>query len=112
MNMKKLLLLATILSFSTVAHAEVRVKNVWHVYDTLNAVVTYTNTSNKTFDNGVTITCKALDSDGNVINTGEQSFYNNQYGAIKPGFTGKVKVLIDDAPRQKVKKVNCTFNGW
>ena len=92
--------------------SEVTIENTWHEYSSTYVVVSYINKTNKTFNNAVTIKCAILDSKNNIINTNSRTFFNHEYGPIKPGFQNSLKIPISDVENQKVKDVACTCNEW
>jgi hypothetical protein len=76
-----------------------RIDRVWE--ETLgqntfaNAIVTYKNTTSKTFEKAVTIKGTFLDKSGGVIDICERSFFCFEVGPIPPGFEDSVKLEID-----------------
>lgn len=60
-----------------------------------NAIVTYKNTTSKTFTKAVTIKGTFLDKADGVIDICERSFFCFEIGPIKPGFEDSVKLEID-----------------
>jgi len=77
------------------AHAEsLKFDRFWEEHDFGYALVTYTNNTKATFNTGVTIKCIAIGKNGAKINTNRRSFYAHEYGPIKPGFSGTLKIPI------------------
>jgi hypothetical protein len=64
------------------------------------AIVTYKNTTQKTFDENVTIRATVYDSQKRVVDTNTRSFFAHEYGPIKPGFEGTVKIPVECAKGQ------------
>lgn len=60
-----------------------------------NAIVTYKNTTSKTFTQAVTIKGTFLDKSDGVIDTCSRSFFCFEVGPIPPGFEDSVKLEID-----------------
>ena len=94
--MKKLLLtLLAVFLLSATAHADaLKIDRVWTSGDYGYALVTYKNITSESFNSSVTIECTALDSRGNKININSRSFYAHEYGPIKPGFKGTLKIPV------------------
>jgi hypothetical protein len=63
-------------------------------------IVSYRNTTQRTFTKNVTIQATVYDSQKNVVDTGERSFFAFEVGPIGPGFEGTVKIPIDCAKGQ------------
>jgi hypothetical protein len=61
-------------------------------------LVTYRNTTKKTFSGGVTIRATVYDSNKNMVDSNTRSLFALEYGTIKPGFEGIVKIPIDCNP--------------
>jgi hypothetical protein len=58
-------------------------------------IVSYKNTTEKTFTRQVTIRATVYDTRENVIDTNTRSFFSYEYGPIKPGFEGTVKIPVE-----------------
>ena len=100
--------LAAVLFIPGAALGELTIDRVW-TSSTGNygyALVTYVNTSGKTFERAVTIQCVAYDTSGRKINMNKRSFFAREHGAMGPGFEGtiKVPVQIDGIP---MKEMSC-----
>lgn len=69
-------------------------------HDTGYALVTYRNTTPRTFRAAVTIRCNALDSAGRKVATNARSFFVHDVGPIAPGFEGtrEIPVRLNGAP--------------
>lgn len=63
-------------------------------------IVTYRNTTQKTFDKNVTIRATVYDSQKKVVDTNTRSFFVHEYGPIKPGFEGTLKIPVECAKGQ------------
>lgn len=63
-------------------------------------IVSYRNTTQRTFTKNVTIQATLYDSQKNVVNTNTRSFFAFEVGPIGPGFEGTVKIPIDCAKGQ------------
>jgi len=63
-------------------------------------IVTYRNTTKKTFYKNVTIRATVYDSQKKVVDTNTRSFFADEYGPIKPGFEGTVKIPVECAKGQ------------
>jgi hypothetical protein len=63
-------------------------------------IVSYKNTSQTTFAKNVTFRIAVYDAKGNMIDTEPRSFFAFEYGPIKPGFEGTLKVAVSAAPGQ------------
>lgn len=105
-----LLAIAAVAALPSVSFPSITVQNTWSEHGTTYAVVQYKNESSKTFNSLVTIRCNTVAGDGSIINTNTRSFFNFEHGPIKPGFTGIVKVPINDAGNKKAVKVTCSVN--
>ena len=57
------------------------------------ALVTWENTSKQTFKS-VTVQAIAYDNLGKKIDIADSTFYKSEYGPIKPGFKGTLKILV------------------
>ncbi len=71
----------------------VTVDRVWseESTSTARALVTYTNTTSRTFAQNVTIQCVARVA-GRAVGQGSRSFFAFERGAIQPGFTGTLEI--------------------
>ena len=58
-------------------------------------LVTYKNTTTKTFNSAVTIRATIYDSKENKLDTNTRSFFTHEYGPRKPGFEGVLKIPIE-----------------
>ncbi len=76
------------------AQGEIKIDRVWAEYDYGYALVSYTNDSNKTFWQAVTIQCTAKGQGGKKLNTNTRSFFVHNHGPIAPGFTGTLKIPV------------------
>lgn len=111
---KAILLILAIISMSSICYAgSVKIDRVWldSNIDFFYVLVTYTNDTEKTFNNAVTITCFALDSKGNKLNSNHRSFFVHEYGPIKPGFTGTLKIPIE-LHGASAKSASCNCREW
>lgn len=63
-------------------------------YTCTYTLVSYKNTTEKTFEEKVTIRATIYDSQENMIDTNTRSFFAHEYGPIEPGFEGTVKIPI------------------
>jgi len=73
-------------------------------------IVTYRNTTQKTFDKNVTIRATVYDSQKKVVDTNTRSLFAHEYGPIKPGFEGTVKIPIECA-RGQAKSVSVKIDN-
>jgi len=73
-------------------------------------IVTYRNTTQKTFTKNVTIRATVYDSQKKVVDTNTRSFFAHEYGPIKPGFEGTVKIPIECA-RGQAKSVSVKIDN-
>ena len=67
-------------------------------YTCTYTLISYKNTSQKTFNKNVTFRATIFDSKENMIDTNTRSFFAHEYGPIKPGFEGTLKIPIDCSP--------------
>ncbi len=108
-------MLALCLSLSTIniayGESQLNVDRIWQENDFSYAMVTYTNKTKSTFNNAVTIKCIATDHAGNKINYNTRSFFAHEYGPIKPGFQGTLKVPIK-LNGIHMQSINCNVNAW
>jgi hypothetical protein len=58
-------------------------------------IVTYRNTTQKTFEANVTIRASVYDSQKRMVDTNTRSFFAHEHGPIKPGFEGTVKIPVE-----------------
>jgi hypothetical protein len=63
-------------------------------------IVSYKNTTNKTFTAQVSIQATVYDAQKNVVDMNTRSFFAHEYGPIKPGFEGTVKIPVECAAGQ------------
>lgn len=104
-----LLLLSVILLLNNTATAgSLKIDRVWADGDFGYALVSYTNDTKSTFKRAVTIKCTALDENSKKININTRSFFAHEYGPIKPGFEGTLKIPID-LHGIPMKSVSCGF---
>lgn len=73
-------------------------------------IVSYKNTTAKTFESQVTIRATIYDSQKNVIDTNTRSFFAHEYGPIKPGFEGTVKIPIE-CKKDEAKSVSVKIDN-
>lgn len=64
-------------------------------YNCTYTLVTYRNTTNKTYNKYVTIRATIYDFNNGMINTNTRSFYVNEYGPIKTEFEGILKIPVE-----------------
>ena len=64
-------------------------------YTCTYTIVRYKNTTNKTFKNQVEIEATVYDAKDKVVNMNTRSFFAYEYGPIKPGFEGTVKIPLE-----------------
>lgn len=64
-------------------------------YTCAYTIVSYKNTTSRTFTSAVTIRATIYDAEGQVIDTNDRSFFAHEYGPIRPGFEGTVKIPIE-----------------
>lgn len=100
--MKKILysyvtvLLLVILFFSgSLCAQEITIDRIWVDGDYAYALVTFKNTSTKTYKRSVTIKCIAYDASGNKLGINTRSFFCFNIGPIEPGFEDTLKVPIE-----------------
>lgn len=63
-------------------------------------IISYKNTTQRTFDKNVTFRASIYDAGKNMIDTNTRSFFAHEYGPIKPGFEGTIKIPIECRPGQ------------
>lgn len=63
-------------------------------------IVSYKNTTNKTFTAQVEIQATVYDAQKKVVDMNTRSFFAHEYGPIKPGFEGTVKIPVECAKGQ------------
>jgi hypothetical protein len=80
--------------FATVTFAKLEIHNMINEHGYLNVIVLYTNDTDDTYK-AVRIKCTALNSNGKIINFNKRSFYDHEYGPIKPGFSDSLKIPIE-----------------
>jgi len=73
----------------------IKIDRVWEDGDFGYALVSYTNDTKSTFNRVVTIKCTALGKNDKKININTRSFFTHEYGPIKPGFEGTLKIPIN-----------------
>ena len=77
----------------------IEVERVWLEefpnYRCAYALVKYTNDTNRTFRQNITVQATALDVTGTAINTNRRSFFVHEVGLIKPGYSGMLKIPIE-----------------
>jgi hypothetical protein len=82
----------------------VKIERFWEEtvgnYTCSYTIVTYKNTTQRTFTKNVTIRATVYDSQQKMVDTNTRSFFAHEYGPIKPGFEGTVKIPIDCAKGQ------------
>ncbi len=66
-------------------------------YNVVYVLVTYRNTTERTFSRAVTIRATILDGSRSKIDTNSRSFFSFEHGPIGPGFEGDVKIPIECA---------------
>ena len=91
------------------ANAEMlKVERVWEDTDIDYgyALVTFTNTTQKTFKR-VTIQCAAIGPNGKKLNIGQHIFSDFRDGAIKPGFNRTVRISVQ-LYKAKMKSMSYT----
>lgn len=85
--------------WTNTASGSFKIERVWEETVGQNtfayAIVTYKNTTPKTFKKVVTIKGTFLDKSGGVIDTCSRSFFCFEIGPIPPGFEDSVKLAID-----------------
>ena len=109
---KYLLAFLAIFLLNNIAFAgSLKIDRVWVDGDYGYALVTYINDTTSTFENAVTIKCIALDSKGNKININTRSFFAHEYGPIKPGFEGTLKVPVE-LHGASMKSMSCSCREW
>lgn len=69
-------------------------------YTCTYTLVSYKNTTDKIFNEKVTIRATIYDSQKKMIDTNTRSFFAHEYGPIRPGFEGTVKIPIECAKGQ------------
>jgi len=81
-------------------HGTLKLERAWETgegtrFATGYALVSYENTTNRTFQQAVTIRCDALDTGGGKIGTNTRSFFVFKHGPIQPGFRGTEEIPIN-----------------
>jgi hypothetical protein len=69
-------------------------------YTCTYTIVTYRNTTDRTFTSAVTIQATIYDNNDKTIDMNERSFFFYEIGPIKPGFEDSVKIPIECARGQ------------
>jgi hypothetical protein len=75
-------------------------------------IVSYRNTTSRTFESQVTIQAAVYDAQDKMVDTNERSFFAHEHGPIGPGFEGTVKIPVECSPNQaksvsvKITKAN------
>ena len=64
-------------------------------YNLANILVSYKNTTKKTFKQGVTLEGIIYDDEGFLINSSEKIFSTDKYGNIKPGFEESILISVE-----------------
>jgi hypothetical protein len=77
-------------------------------YTATYTIVSYKNTTSKTFTSSVRIKASIYDQNNGLIDTNTRSFFATEYGSMAPGFTGEVKIPIDANPGE-AKSVRVTI---
>lgn len=81
------------------AYGSIRIDRFWEEtvgdYTCSYTIVSYKNTTERTFSSQVTIRATIYDSKENVIDTNTRSFFAHEHGPIKPGFEGTLKIPIE-----------------
>lgn len=101
--------LAIFLLINIAFAGSLNIDRVWVDGDYGYALVSYVNDSTSTFDKAVTIKCIALDPKGNKININRRSFFAYEYGPIKPGFEGTLKIPVE-LHGVSMKSMSCSCN--
>lgn len=68
-------------------------------------IVSYKNTTNKTFTAQVEIQATVYDAQKKVVDMNTRSFFAHEHGPIRPGFEGTVKIPVECA-RGQAKSVS------
>ena len=64
-------------------------------YNLANILVSYKNTTKKTFKQGVILEGIIYDDEGFLINSSEKIFSTDKYGDIKPGFEESILISVE-----------------
>jgi hypothetical protein len=76
-----------------------KIERVWDEtlgdYTFANAIATYRNTTDRTFEKAVTLKATFYDKSGGIIDTCVRSFFCFETGPIKPGFEDSIKFEIE-----------------
>ena len=105
--MRKIILLLFFLSFQS--HAGIEVDRIWSEGNFGYALVTYANTTGKTFNTAVTIKCVAMGKNKKKLGVNEGSLFTHQHGPIKPGFSDTVEIPFQ-LNGAKMKSVRCSYS--
>ena len=105
--MSKIILLLLFLSFQ--CHAGIEVDRISSEGDFGYALVTYANTTGKTFNTAVTIKCVAMGKNKKNLGVNEASFFTHQHGPIKPGFSDTIEIPFQ-LNGAKMKSANCSYS--
>ncbi len=73
---------------------EIQINRVWSAYNYAYALLSYHNTSGRSFKRLVRFECVALDAWENKINVNDNAFYASRIGPIYPGFKREIKVMV------------------
>jgi hypothetical protein len=91
-----------------------RIDRVWHgsstSYPVIYALVTYRNTTDTTFGT-VTLTGRALADDGSLVAQNRRSFFQHEYGSIRPGFEESVEIPIELPSAEASSRVSVTIRA-
>ncbi|OGP62751.1 MAG: hypothetical protein A2170_10065 [Deltaproteobacteria bacterium RBG_13_53_10] len=91
-----------------------RVERFWEEtlgdYTWATTIVTYKNTTKKTFTKNVTLRATIYDSQKKMVDTTTRSFFVFEYGPIKPDFEGTLKFEMGCA-KGKAKSVSVRIDN-
>lgn len=86
--------------FIDTEYGSIKIERVWKEklaeYINTYVLITYRNTTNRTFNHSLTIRANIYDASGNFINTNSRSFNVFEHGPITPGFEGILQIPIKD----------------
>ena len=81
------------------SHGSYKIERFWEEttgdYTCSYTLVSYRNTTNKTFSKLVSIKAIVYDTNNKMLNMNTRSFFAYEYGSIIPGFEGVVKIPVE-----------------
>ena len=80
-----------------------RIERMWEESSYTYILVSYRNTTNRTFSSMVTLTAVLYDANNRMLDMNDRSFFASDSGPMSPGFEGTVKISVSVLGSKRVE---------